>query len=633
MDSDPDISDVGAAHGILIFGGTTEGRLAVRVCDAAGKPYWYSTREDLQQIEEANAIRLTGAMDAEAMESFCVQNCIQLIVDAAHPFASGLHATVTGVSESLDIPVVRVERSYPPRDESVVWCRDYDDAITRLEADGITRLLALTGVQTISKLKPYWEKHECRFRILNREESLKKAAEQGFDPANLVFYEQEGDAELIARLHPQAILTKESGASGGFGAKVAAAKAAGIPVYAVCRPEMPAGNITVTGEIGLRKAIERLVPGFFPLRSGFTTGACATAASKAALMALLGRDVPPAVEICFPGGECLKMPVNNVVAGTRFATASVVKDAGDDPDITNGVSIVAKVAFAGNGLECADSASAASDASGGGTDGRIRFLQGEGVGRVTLPGLGIPIGEPAINPVPRKMICDELTALYDGPLDVTISVPGGRELAHKTFNPKLGIVDGISIIGTSGVVRPFSNEAFVEAIRKEVEVAAAVGADTLIINSGAKSEAFLKSRFPDVPPQAFVHYGNFIGETLKIAVEAGFRQVVMGIMIGKAVKLAEGHLDTHSKSVVMNKEFLKQVAAEAGCTPQTSAVIDSLILARELWTALRQPDADRFFASILSLCRTVCATAYPPDAGQLDILLISEDGNVFGEHL
>ncbi len=608
MDSDPDISAVGAAPGILIFGGTTEGRLAVRVCDAAGKPYWYSTREDLQQIEEANAIRLTGAMDAEAMESFCIRNSIQLIVDAAHPFASGLHATVAGVSESLDIPVVRVERSYPPRDESVVWCRDYDDAMARLEADGITRLLALTGVQTISRLKPYWEKHECRFRILNREESLKKAAEQGFDPANLVFYEQEGEAELIARLHPQAILTKESGASGGFGAKVAAARAVGIPAYAVCRPEMPAGNITVTGEIGLRKAIERLVPGFFPLRSGFTTGACATAASKAALMALLGQEASPEVEICFPDGECLKLPVNDVMSNGRSATAAVIKDAGDDPDVTNGISVVATVAFA--------------DRPG------IRFLQGEGVGRVTLPGLGIPIGEPAINPVPRKMICNELSALYGGGLDVTISVPGGRELAQKTFNPKLGIVDGISIIGTSGVVRPFSNEAFVEAIRKEVEVAAAVGADTLIINSGAKSEAFIKSRFPDAPPQAFVHYGNFIGETLKIAAETGFKKVAMGIMIGKAVKLAEGHLDTHSKNVVMDKEFLKQVAAEAGCTPQTATVIDSLTLARELWTALVQPDADRFFASILSRCAAVCATAYPPTAGSLQILLIDENGNV-----
>lgn len=609
---------------ILIFGGTTEGRMAVSVCDTAGKPYWYSTREDSQKIEAANAIRLSGAMDAEAMTAFCSGHGIRLIVDAAHPFASGLHATVAEVSESLDIPAVRVERNYPPRDRSVVWCRDYDDAISRLEDAGIDNLLALTGVQTISKLKPYWEKHECRFRILNREESLKKAAEQGFDSANLVFYEQDSEAELIARLQPQAILTKESGASGGFEAKVAAARAAGIPVYAVCRPEMPAGEVTVTGGIGLRKAIERLVPGFFPLRSGFTTGACATAAAKAAMLALQGHPCCESVPVLFPDGETLAIPIEFCRVDGNSATASVRKDAGDDPDVTNGISVMATVTYAG-GLDTRVLPDSAGDST---QAGAIRFLQGEGVGRVTLPGLGIPIGEPAINPVPRKMICSELTALYDGPLDVTISVPGGRELAQKTFNPKLGIVDGISIIGTSGVVRPFSNEAFVEAIRKEVEVAAAVGADTLIINSGAKSEAFLKNRFPDAPPQAFVHYGNFIGETLKIAAVVGFKKVVMGIMIGKAVKLAEGHLDTHSKSVLMNKEFLKQVAAEAGCTPQASTVIDSLTLARELWTALHRPDADRFIGSILSRCRTVCATAYPPAAGRLQILLIDENGDI-----
>lgn len=598
---------------ILIFGGTTEGRLAVRVCDAAGAPYWYSTLEDTQQIEAMHAIRLTGAMDLAAMESFCCGNDVRLIIDAAHPFASGLHATIAALSESLDIPVVRVERQYPPRDKSVVWCSDYEDAMARLEAGGIGRVLALTGVQTISKLQPFWSRHECWFRILNREDSLGKARAQGFDDSHLVFYEEESESELIARFHPQAILTKESGTSGGFEDKLEAARSAGIPVYAVCRPAMPAGFETVTGEIGLRKAIERLVPGFFPLRSGFTTGACAAAAAKAALLSLLEQGAPRMVEICFPNGERLKLPVNGVKINNNSATASVVKDAGDDPDVTNGFSIVATVAF--------------SDTPG------IHFLQGEGVGRVTLPGLGIPIGEPAVNPVPRKMICAELSALYDGGLDVTISVPGGRELAQKTFNPKLGIVDGISIIGTSGVVRPFSNEAFVEAIRKEVEVAAAVGADTLIINSGAKSEAFLKSRFPDAPAQAFVHYGNFIGETLKIAAGTGFKKVAMGIMIGKAVKLAEGHLDTHSKSVVMNKGFLKQLAAEARCNDSTLEIIDSVTLARELWEKLPAPDHGRFFSSILSRCRSVCAAVYPPETGNLQILLIAEDGSIVENNL
>ena len=633
---------------ILILGGTTEGRLAVRVADGAGSPYWYSTRGELQQIECKNGTHITGALDEAAMAAFCRDHDIRLLIDAAHPFATELHRTVAAVAESLDIPVVRVERVYsdgigePGSDRaSLRWCDDYAAAVRRLEADGITRLLALTGVQTIGKLRPYWTAHDCWFRILRREESQEKAAGQGFPADRLVYYEEEDDASLIARLQPQAILTKESGESGGFNEKVAAAQAAGIPVYVVRRPALPAGFETVTGEHGLRKAIERLVPGFFPLRSGFTTGACATAAAKAALLSLLGHPVGENVEVLFPDGEILSLPIaqirnsqgpacdglveRRVLSGRALdrpekvltragkqapvansATAVVVKDAGDDPDVTNGQEIVATVAF--------------SDEPG------IHFLQGEGVGRVTLPGLGLPIGGPAINRVPRRMMEQNLSALYAGGLDVTISVPGGRELARRTFNPKLGIVDGISIIGTSGIVRPFSNEAFVDAIRREIEVAVAVGAPMLVINSGAKSEAFLKARFPDLPPQAFVHYGNFIGETLKIAADLQVPQVTMGIMLGKAVKLAEGHLDTHSKSVVMNKTFLKEVAAVAGCAPATADAIDSLTLARELWHGLPPADLNRFLSALLARCRAACASVY---SASLTILLLDEDGNVF----
>ncbi len=674
MCSGADKSVEGAAPGILIFGGTTEGRLAVRVCDAAGKPYWYSTRGELQQIECRNGEHITGAMDFEAMTAICASHGIRLIIDAAHPFAAELHRTVADVAESLDLPVVRVERNYPERDTSVIWCESYDDAMAQLEADGIDSLLALTGVQTISKLEPYWKKHTCYFRILHREESMQKALEQGFDPSHLVYYEEYDATSLIEQIHPQAILTKESGESGGFGAKVDAARKAGIPVYAVKRPALPVSFETVTGEIGLRKAVERLAPGFFALRSGFTTGACATAAAKAALMALLGygkyednaldapsailslpvskgggdadrqEDIIDEVEITFPNGERLRLPVTDVFSDGRTGTATVIKDAGDDPDVTNGISVVATVAYAGR----AD-AQIYSDSSGEnspafvtaiGSDpaqseprpaGAIRFLQGEGVGRVTLPGLGLEIGGPAINRVPREMMTRELGALYSGGLDVTISVPGGRELARRTFNPKLGVVDGISIIGTSGVVRPFSNEAFVEALRREVEVAVAVGVTHLIINSGAKSEAYLKQRFPDAQAQAFIHYGNFIGETLKIAAEAGIREVTMGIMMGKAVKLAEGHLDTHSKNVVMNKAFLKGVAIEAGCSQAAQDAIDGMTLARELQESLSESDLALFTSPLMQRCHTACETAYPPSAGLLHLLLITDTGEVLSK--
>ena len=592
---------------ILILGGTTEGRLAVKVADEAGSPYYYSTRGIQQEIACRNGIHLTGGMDVEAMTSFCIHHQIRLLVDAAHPFAVGLHQTVHETAIRLNLPVVRVERSYPERATDIVWCEDYEDAVRQLEKDRIHSLLSLTGVQTIGKLRGYWAKHPCWFRILKRDESLALARSQGFDEQRIVYYQAEDEESLLKRLTPQAILTKESGETGGFQQKIDAAQMLGIPVYVVKRPSLPDSFMNVTGEYGLRKQIEKWVPGFYPLRSGYTTGACATAASKAALLGLLRRDIPSLIPIRFPNGETLSLPVVDVQLGEESVSAIVVKDAGDDPDVTHGHRIVSTIRFSSHP--------------------GIHFLQGEGVGKVTLPGLGLEIGEPAINKVPRQMMEQELSALYQGGLDVTISVPDGRELAKRTFNPKLGIVDGISIIGTSGIVRPFSSEAFVEAIRREIEVAQALGCTHLVINSGAKSERYLKIEFPDLLPQAFVHFGNFIGETLRIADELHIPEVTMGIMIGKAVKLAEGFLDTHSKKVVMNKAFLKQLAIKSGCSQEALALIENLTLARELWEHLSEADASLFFTELLDNCYAHCRPLMSD--GKLTILLIDEEGHIF----
>ena len=154
---------------ILILGGTTEGRASVRIADEGSAPYYYSTKGALQEIECAHGIRLTGGMDTAAMETFCREKNIRLLVDAAHPFASALHRTVAEVSSSLGLPVIRYERRYPPRDPDLVWCDSYDDAIRKLEEHGIRHLLALTGVNTIAPLRPWWEKHPAWFRILERE--------------------------------------------------------------------------------------------------------------------------------------------------------------------------------------------------------------------------------------------------------------------------------------------------------------------------------------------------------------------------------------------------------------------------------------------------------------------------------
>ncbi|MBO6078593.1 MAG: cobalt-precorrin-5B (C(1))-methyltransferase [Bacteroidaceae bacterium] len=592
---------------ILILGGTTEGRMAVKVADEAGRRFWYSTRGDLQQVESHNGEHVTGAMDTDAMTAFCREHEIRLIVDAAHPFAVKLHATVCEVSQTLSIPVIRYERTYPERTQDITWCDDYADAINRLEEAGIDNLLALTGVQTISALRPYWDHHKCIFRVLDREESVEMARKAGFNTDNLVFYGNGSDLELMCEVKPQAVITKESGLTGGFMEKAAAALELGIPLYAVKRPELPADFITVTGEHGLRKEIERLVPGFYELRTGFTTGACATAAAKAALTALLSGEEQTEVRFSIPDGEFFTLPVQDCEIDQDWAQASVVKDAGDDPDVTNGCTVCVKVALS--------------------REPGVHFLQGEGVGRITLPGIGLEVGEPAVNPVPRRMITEELTALYDGGLDVTVSVPGGAELAQKTFNPKLGIVDGISIIGTLGVVRPFSSEAFVEAIRREVEVAKAVGTPRLVINSGARSERFVKAQYPDLPAQAFVHYGNYIGETLSIAQELGFHEITMGLMIGKAVKLAAGMLDTHSREGVMDKKFIRKMARESGCSWRVRRAIGRITLARELWALIPQENIEAFASTVIRHCHTCCDTLLK--TSNLTILLISENGKIY----
>ena len=594
---------------IIIFGGTTEGRIAVKVLDEAGSPYYYSTRGNAQQVECRHGIRMTGGMDCNAMLEFCTTHDIRLIIDAAHPFASLLHSTVASVSEQLDIPVIRLERRYPPRDESLVWCDSFDAAIDYLESHEINHLLALSGVQTIGKLRRYWEKHSCHFRVLDREDSRTIAKQTGFPEKDLLFWhEGQDELALFRQLHPGAILTKESGESGYYKEKITAARQLGIPVIVIRRPPLPDNFYIVNGEHGLRYRVERLLPGFYPLRSGFTTGSCATAATRAALQGLLTQETQHSATITLPDSETVTLPVNSCVFTDTDCTCGVIKDAGDDPDVTNGYTILSSVSLT--------------------AQPGIQFLPGEGVGTVTLPGIGIPIGEPAINQTPRRMITNEIEqllhthGLHSG-VSVRISVPGGSELAQKTFNPKLGIVGGISIIGTSGIVRPFSSEAFVNSIRKEIQVARALGCTSIVINSGAKSENYLRSRFPDLPAQAFIHYGNYIGDTLRLADEEGITHITMGIMIGKAVKLAEGHLDPHSRNVVMNRDFITALAIESHCSPTSISRVAEITLARELWELFANTPA--FFELLVDRCLAVCRPIL--SHATLDIILIPEQSS------
>ena len=573
--------------------------MAAKVLEESGATYCYSTRSDTQDIQLVHGLHVTGAMEVPEMVAFCQEHGIRLIVDTAHPFAINLHRNVVDLAGQIGVPIIRYDRIYPPHDEGLVWCKDYDDAIRQLNVHGITRLLALTGVNTISRLRAYWQEHECWFRILKRDESLAGAQKAGFPTDHLVYYEKDDTASLIKRLRPQAIITKESGMSGGFDEKVHAARQAGIKIFVMERPDYPtAEGVTVShvnGPHGLRRMVEKLLPEFYPLHSGLTTGTCATAAAIAATQQLLTGERPAAVPVILPNGETIDV---EVTYGDGFA--SVYKEAGDDPDVTNGIEIRASVK----------------------PSDHFEILGGEGVGIFTVPGFDFPPGEPAINKAPRQMLRDNIKEN----VSITISVPQGAEIARRTFNPRLGIEGGISIIGVSGIVKPFSEEAFVASIRKCMQVAKASGSDRVVINSGGKSERFVKAQYTDLPQQAFVEYGNYIGETLAIANELDIKNVTMGVMLGKAVKLAAGNLDTHSRHVTMDKEFVMEMLHEAGIDIN----ISDLTLARELWDRIPTDQLQDFATVVINHCTHYCAPLLPN--GNLTILLITDTGTIYSNN-
>lgn len=304
-----------------------------------------------------------------------------------------------------------------------------------------------------------------------------------------------------------------------------------------------------------------------PLRRGWTTGACATAAARAAYAALVTGAFPDPVSITLPKGETPAFPLARESRGEGWAEAGIVKDAGDDPDVTHGALILVRVAPgpAGSG---------------------VRFKAGEGVGTVTRPGLPIPPGEPAINPIPRQLMTEAIaadSAMLGGPVDVeiTVSVPGGATLAQKTWNPRLGILGGLSILGTTGVVVPFSCSAWIHSIHRGVDVARANGFDHVAGCTGSTSEAGVR-RLYALPEEAFLDMGDFAGGLLKYLRRHPVPRLTLGGGFGKISKLAAGHLDLHSGRSQVDLDRLAETARVVGAGDALAARIAGANTANEV---------------------------------------------------
>lgn len=354
------------------------------------------------------------------------------------------------------------------------------------------------------------------------------------------------------------------------------------------------------------------------LRTGWTTGACAAAAAKAATSALVTQQPQHEVEIALPSGRRVVFAVDECTFGPDRAEAVVVKDAGDDPDVTHGAHLTATVRWQERpGIEL---------------DGGI------GVGVVTKPGLGLEVGGPAINPVPREMITqsvrESLAPVSGHGLQVVISVPEGERMARKTTNARLGILGGISILGTTGIVRPFSTASWRASVEQAIAVLGAQGGSTVVLCTGGRTERGAMSLLPELPEVSFIEVGDFTGAALRQAARQGsISRVVFAGMAGKLSKLAGGVLMTHYTRSRVPTGLLAEVTRAAGGSEALAAEVEGANTARhaaEMWE-----EAGLSGAAGAELCRRTgevlarfCAELEPPYEPRIDVIMLDFTGRV-----
>ena len=290
------------------------------------------------------------------------------------------------------------------------------------------------------------------------------------------------------------------------------------------------------------------------LRTGFTTGTCAAAGAKAGVLAIKEQKNIDAVDVLLPRGTFAKIQIIKCEFQSSSAICTVIKDGGDDPDVTHGAEIVTKISLEGEPEQ-------------------IRIQGGKGVGKVTKPGLGLEIGKHAINPVPKKMIEQSVREigkemLHDTGILVTVSVPNGEKIALKTDNPRLGIIGGISILGTSGIVTPFSTASYAAAIRQNIQVASAMKDDTVVLTTGGRSEEYAMKTIK-LADHCFVQIGDFSGYAIRECAKNGIKIAYVMGFIGKLAKMAAGVKQTHVKGSKVDMKLLAEIAQKSGADEKT----------------------------------------------------------------
>ena len=353
-----------------------------------------------------------------------------------------------------------------------------------------------------------------------------------------------------------------------------------------------------------------------PLRSGLTTGACATACCVAATQALLASRQPSSVEVALPtkkdGGKVVEMVIERYQLLENGIRTETIKDAGDDPDVTHGATVFVELRL--------------TDTPG------ILFKAAAGVGTVTREGLMLDVGEPAINPVPRKMMSEHLTNAaytyhYTGGFEVSVGVEQGDQIALKTMNPRLGIIGGLSILGTTGIVRPYSCAAYIASIHQGIDVARSNGIDHIAATTGSTSEAAIRAQY-DLPEMALIEMGDFVGAVLKHLKKAPVGKLSICGGFGKLSKLANGHLDLNSRASSIDLEHLAGLAKQAGAD---QALQDEIVHANTSMQALKRCQAEG-----VDLAAEVCwaawekARAVMPASVALEIWAVDRQGNFVG---